>query len=213
MRLTRGGQDSAAGRAAGRWSAPNPSVRPYRPRHRPCPRLGRRAIHPRQSAERRPERLRAVGRRPESGHRRETEARPGWELRPESAHRPGQGHRQPPAHRPCPRLGRLPARTPHLLPAPPAAPPAPAAPAAAGAPTSPADPYMHAAPPVFNGAAIAAGLRASAAPHNPTPATTLMLNRSKVVIAVNSLFHARALPAHQHRCSRTGVAVRRPIHF
>jgi hypothetical protein len=69
-------------------------------------------------------------------------------------------------------------------PAPPA-PAAPAAPAAAGAATPPADPYMHAPPPVFMGAAATAGLSAIAAPQSPTPATTLMLNRS--VIDVNSL--------------------------
>ena len=69
-------------------------------------------------------------------------------------------------------------------PAPPA-PAAPAAPAAAGAATPPADPYMHAPPPVFMGAAATAGLSAIAAPQSPTPATTLMLNRS--FIDVNSL--------------------------
>jgi hypothetical protein len=46
---------------------------------------------------------------------------------------------------------------------------------------------MHAPPPVFSGAASAPGLKAIAAPHIPTPATTLMLNRPKVVIDVNSL--------------------------
>ena len=48
-------------------------------------------------------------------------------------------------------------------------------------------PCMHAPPPVFNGAAAASGLSAIAAPHSPMPATTLMLNRSKAVIDVNSL--------------------------
>lgn len=76
--------------------------------------------------------------------------------------------------------------------------------ATGAAATSPAAPYMHAPPPVFNGVAPASGLSASAAPHNPTPATTLMLNRS--VIVVNSLFTARREPADQHRCSRTATA-------
>ncbi len=87
-------------------------------------------------------------------------------------------------------------------PAAPAAPPAPAAPAAAGAPTSPAAPYMHAPPPVFNGEAPASGLSTIAAPHNPTPATTLMPNRS--VIDVNSPYHGqagarRSTPVQPHR--------------
>jgi hypothetical protein len=88
----------------------------------------------------------------------------------------------------------------HAAPAAPTAPTAPAAPAAAGAATSPADPYIHAPPPVFSGAAIAPGLSAIAAPHSPMPATTLMLNRSKVVIDVNSL----SRPGRSTRCSRTG---------
>jgi poly(3-hydroxybutyrate) depolymerase len=49
---------------------------------------------------------------------------------------------------------------------------------------------MHAAPPVFNGEAPASGLSAIAAPHNPTPATTFMPNRS--VIDVNSPYHGQA---------------------
>jgi hypothetical protein len=99
-------------------------------------------------------------------------------------------------------------------PAPPAAPaaPAPPAPAAAGAPTSPADPYMHAAPPVFNGAATAAGLSASAAPQSPTPATILMLIRSKAVIDVHSLSRP-GVARRSTRCSRTGAALRRPSAF
>lgn len=101
-------QAPAAGRALDRWSAPNLSAHLYRPRHRPCPRLGRRATHPTQSAGRRPERPPAVGHPQEPEHRRETEVRPGWERRPGRVH-------PPPAHRPCPRLGRPPARTRHPL--------------------------------------------------------------------------------------------------
>src|SRR5271163_1552366 len=68
-----------------------------------------------------------------------------------------------------------------------AGPPAPAAPAAPTGPpaagsgaTSPAWPWMH-APPVFTGTAAASGLNAIAAQNNPAQATTVMLNRSKIV--------------------------------
>jgi hypothetical protein len=61
---------------------------------------------------------------------------------------------------------------------------------------------MHAAPPVFSGAATAAWLSAIAAPHSPTPATTLMLNRSKVVIDVNSL----SRPGRSHDAVAPGRA-------
>ena len=63
----------------------------------------------------------------------------------------------------------------------PAAPAAPIGPPAAGnGATSPACPFMH-APPVFTGTAAASGLNAIAALNNPAQATTVMLNRSKIV--------------------------------
>jgi hypothetical protein len=47
----------------------------------------------------------------------------------------------------------------------------------------------------MNGTATATGLNDMAAPHNPTPATiTLMLNRSKIVINVNSFIRAHIFP-------------------
>jgi hypothetical protein len=50
---------------------------------------------------------------------------------------------------------------------------------------------MQAWPPVINGAAAACGLKAIAAPHNPALATTLTLNRPKIVININSFFALR----------------------
>jgi hypothetical protein len=47
----------------------------------------------------------------------------------------------------------------------------------------------------MNGTATATGLNDMAAPHNPAPATiTLMLNRSKIVINVNSFIRAHIFP-------------------
>jgi hypothetical protein len=77
---------------------------------------------------------------------------------------------------------------------------------AAGAPTSPVAGYMHAPPPVFSGTASASGLSAIAAPHNPTPATTLILHRTKAVIDVNSLFQ----PGHYPQIN-TGAAAPQPL--
>jgi hypothetical protein len=51
---------------------------------------------------------------------------------------------------------------------------------------SPASVWTHAYPPLDgSGTAATSGLNATATPHNPAPAaTTLMLNRSKIVIDV-----------------------------
>jgi len=53
-------------------------------------------------------------------------------------------------------------------------------------------PWMHATPPpVISGVAAVTGLSDMAAPHNPAlTAITLMLNRSKIVINVNSFIRA-----------------------
>jgi hypothetical protein len=49
----------------------------------------------------------------------------------------------------------------------------------------------------MNGTATAIGLNDMAAPHNPAPATiTLMLNRSKIVINVNSFIRAHIFRNH-----------------
>jgi hypothetical protein len=66
----------------------------------------------------------------------------------------------------------------------------------------------------MNGTATATGLNDMAAPHNPAPATiTLMLNRSKIVINVNSFIYAHifrndVVPAKPH--SRAEVMAGRP---
>jgi hypothetical protein len=55
---------------------------------------------------------------------------------------------------------------------------------------------MHAWPPVFSGTAAAIGLSDNAAPHTPAAAAiTLRLNRSKIVINVNSFIRAPADPS------------------
>ncbi len=81
------------------------------------------------------------------------------------------------------------------------------------APTSPAVVWTHAEPPVISGAAATSGLSATATPHNPAAAaTTLMLNRSKTLIDVDSFIRAqtpRIKWCSRTKC-RTEVAVRRP---
>jgi hypothetical protein len=69
-------------------------------------------------------------------------------------------------------------------------------PAATGAapPMSPADVSMQSWPPVSSGAAATPGLNATATPHNPATAPiNPMLNRSKIVIDVDSFVHAHTL--------------------
>jgi hypothetical protein len=51
---------------------------------------------------------------------------------------------------------------------------------------------MQPEPPVTSGAAAAPGLNAIAAAHNPALATTLMLNRSKIIFNLNSLIRPQA---------------------
>jgi hypothetical protein len=85
------------------------------------------------------------------------------------------------------------------------------------APTSPAVVCMHAEPPVISGAAATSGLSATATPHNPAAtATTLMLNRSKTVIDVDSFIRAQTPKSrlddrvnYQQRTSHTRPAAPR----
>jgi len=59
-------------------------------------------------------------------------------------------------------------------------------------PASPAVVWTHALPPVISGAAATSALNATATPHNPAAAaTTLMLNRSKTIIDVDSFIRAQ----------------------
>jgi hypothetical protein len=68
----------------------------------------------------------------------------------------------------------------------------PSAAAGDAPPASPAVVWWHPLPPVISGAAATPGLKAMATPHNPAAAaTTLMLNRSKIVIDVDSFIHAQ----------------------
>ena len=128
----------------------------------------------------------------EPARRRETEGRPGW------GRRRGRGHRE----RRRRRTGHVGNRRARGRTAAPAAPTPPAA-----APTSPAAGAdftrrsVHARSPAsFQRRGCRTGLSAIAAPHSPTPATNLMLNRSKPFIDVNSLFHARrSTPVQPHR--------------
>jgi hypothetical protein len=62
----------------------------------------------------------------------------------------------------------------------------------------------------MNGVAAAFALNTIAAPHKPAPATTLTLDRSKVVIDVHSYKSAQGA-AELH--SRTGVVHRHRLNF
>lgn len=75
----------------------------------------------------------------------------------------------------------------------PAAAPAASVTTAGAPPAWPADDWTHSyPPPVMNGTAAACGLNAMATLHNPVPATTtVMLNRSKIVIDIDSFIRTR----------------------
>ncbi len=79
-----------------------------------------------------------------------------------------------------------------------------AAAATAAAGVTHAGPGMAGGPPIRSGAAVAAGLSANAAPHNPAPASTAMLNRSMIFnvlpFSLPPLFPNSTAHAERYRC-------------